>query len=922
MRRRPERNRKMAKSPGRKAGPKKRRGVSNSARRRSSGVVSETELAKSIRERNEAQEQQAATAEVLKVISRSTFDLQRVLNTLTKWAVKLCVADGGIISMQDGDLYQVRAVHGFSGGGKRYLLEHPLLPRNSGGVTGRVALGGKAVHIPDVLADAEYTSMGYQRALRQRTNLGVPLLRNGTVIGVFSLTRTEVAPFTDKQIELVSTFADQAVIAIENTRLVNELRDSERHLREERERLIEAAKQQTATSEMLRTISNSRIQSVLDAVAKNAANLCDADNTRIWRLDGNMLRMAATYGQDSVPDYTREGLPVNRDTVIGRAACERRTIHVQDLAAEDGEYPLGSRLIEKEGYRTTLATPLLRDGVPIGVVMAARVEARPFDERQIALVENFADQAVIAIENVRLFEAEKQRAQALRRSEAYLAEAQRLTHTGAYGLAAVTPGEDSRGDEAFPRRIVYWSDENYRIWGFDPRQGLPSYEALWQRVHPDDRDAAAEEMLEALRQKRDYAIDARIVLPDGTIKYLEATGHHLFSAGGDLVEVVGTHVDVTERKRAEEALQSSEAKFRDFAETASDWVWEIGPDYKFTSLSENAFGSDSENRIGKACWDHALDVETEPEKWRSVRATLDSRKPFRDLVYLAADGDGSPIYVKANGKPMFDVGGEFCGYRGTSTDVTATIRAQQAEESLRTVQAELTRVSRVTALGQLTASITHEVTQPIASSRNNARAALNFLDRQPPNLSEIKEALECVVADADRAGQIVDRIRDHIKKAPPRKECFDLNEAVSEVLLLARSAITESEITVRTRFAEGALAAYGDRVQVQQVVLNLVLNAVEAMMSVKAQTRLLRISTEQNRANEVLVGIRDSGPGIEPDRLDRVFEAFYTTKSNGVGMGLAICRSIINAQGGRLWAETKKQRGAVFRFTLPNAENS
>jgi C4-dicarboxylate-specific signal transduction histidine kinase len=339
-------------------------------------------------------------------------------------------------------------------------------------------------------------------------------------------------------------------------------------------------------------------------------------------------------------------------------------------------------------------------------------------------------------------------------------------------------------------------------------------------------------------------------------------------------------------------------------------------------LTENAFGSDPAARIGTACWDHALDLETEPEKWRLVRATLDSREPFRDFVYCTVGGNGSRMYVKASGRPVFDVNEEFRGYRGTGTDVTAIIRAQQIEASLQTVQAELTHVSRITTMGQLTASIAHEVTQPIGSARNNARAALNFLDRQLPNLDEVREALECVVADADRAGRIVDRIRDHIKKAPPRRERFDLNEAINEVLLLARSAITENEVSVRTHFAEGSLAAYGDRVQLQQVVLNLVLNAVEAMASVEPLTRLLLISTEQNQADEVLAAIRDSGPGIDPDHLERVFEPFYTTKSNGVGMGLSICRSIISAQGGRLWAETKKPRGAVFLFTLPNGASS
>ena len=494
----------------------------------------------------------------------------------------------------------------------------------------------------------------------------------------------------------------------------------------------------------------------------------------------------------------------------------------------------------------------------------------------------------------------------LRVSEAYLAEAQRLSHTGS---AVYNETE-----------ILYWTEESSRIWGFDPLQGIPSREAVWQRIHPSDRERVNENIEHAVREKRSFANEFRIILPDGTVKHVEATNHPVFSASGELLEIVATGIDVTERKGAEAALRESQAKFRDYAESASDWLWEIGPDYKFTLLTENAFGSNAADRIGTACWDGALDVETEPEKWGLLWAKLESRKPFRDFVYRSSGGNGSPMYVKASGKPVFDSSGEFSGYRGTGADVTATMRAQEEHERLRQLESDLAHMNRLSMMGELAASLAHEITQPIAAARNNARAAINFLDEQPSDLGEVREALSCVVSDADRAGAIIDRMRDHIKKAPPRRHRFDLNEAINEVIVLARSAIAENGVSVQTRLAEGLAPVEGDRVQLQQVILNLVLNAAEAMSIVDGEARQLLISTEEGEANGVLVAVRDSGPGIDPEHIERVFDAFYTTKPSGVGMGLSICRSIIEAHSGRLWADANEPGGAAFQFTLPGAE--
>jgi hypothetical protein len=235
------------------------------------------------------------------------------------------------------------------------------------------------------------------------------------------------------------------------------------------------------------------------------------------------------------------------------------------------------------------------------------------------------------------------------------------------------------------------------------------------------------------------------------------------------------------------------------------------------------------------------------------------------------------------------------------------------------MRTELAHANRIAAMGQLTASIAHEVNQPIGAARNHAASGLWFLVRSPPDLDEVREALECVVKNADRAAEIIGRIRAQVRKAPSESASFGINDVVKELIALARSEVVNKDVTVRVRLAEGLPAVRGDRVQLQQVLLNLMLNAVEAMSSVDKAPRELSISTEPRGLDEVLVVVRDSGPGIRPEQLERIFDSFYTTKPSGMGLGLSICRSIVEAHGGRLWAETNELGGAVFQFTLPAA---
>jgi C4-dicarboxylate-specific signal transduction histidine kinase len=233
------------------------------------------------------------------------------------------------------------------------------------------------------------------------------------------------------------------------------------------------------------------------------------------------------------------------------------------------------------------------------------------------------------------------------------------------------------------------------------------------------------------------------------------------------------------------------------------------------------------------------------------------------------------------------------------------------------VQMELAHANRVATMGQLTASIVHEVKQPIAATGTNAAAALRFLDRRPADLAEVRQALADIVKDSRRAADVIGRIRELIKKTPPRKDLVDVNRAVREVIELAYSEAMKNGVSVQTQFAENLPLIQADRVELQQVILNLVINAIQAMAGLAAGVRELRLSTENTESGGARVAVQDTGPGLSTETLQRLFEPFYTTKADGMGMGLSICRSIIEAYGGRLWATGHASQGALFQFTIP-----
>jgi C4-dicarboxylate-specific signal transduction histidine kinase len=295
---------------------------------------------------------------------------------------------------------------------------------------------------------------------------------------------------------------------------------------------------------------------------------------------------------------------------------------------------------------------------------------------------------------------------------------------------------------------------------------------------------------------------------------------------------------------------------------------------------------------------------------------LDARRPFRDFVYSTASESGSPVYVRSSGKPFFDASGKFLGYRGTGTDITATIRADHAEQALREAHAELAHVTRVITLGELTASIAHEVNQPLAAVVANAEACLRWLDRDTPDLAAARRSVEWVINDGCRASDVVRRVRALANKTDIEKVPLDVNNVVREAIALVQRELGNHGVSLRTEFAPALPTIMGDRVQLQQVIINLVMNGIEAMQPITERPRELVIRSGQD-TQYVRVSVTDCGIGISAENASRLFNAFFTTKSSGLGMGLSICRSIVEAHGGRLSACPNEGPGATFQFILP-----
>jgi PAS domain S-box-containing protein len=503
-------------------------------------------------------------------------------------------------------------------------------------------------------------------------------------------------------------------------------------------------------------------------------------------------------------------------------------------------------------------------------------------------------------------EERKQAEQDLRRSEAYLAEAQRLTQTGSCAIHGTS------------RETSYWSEEMFRLFGFDPQQGLPRFEQWVQRIHPEDRDKFKLASDRTLLTNLDCDVEFRIVKPDGKVRHIHGIGHPVLSSTGELVQVVGTMVDITERIHAEEALKRSETYLAQAQRVANmgSWVFDtlrMKPVYLSTEWHRL---QDFDPKDGMPTWEQRLQ-RIHPEDRAGYEGAF--KRAIADKSDLDAEfriqlPDLNVKYIRSLGHPVLDAFGEVTQMIGVIMDVTESRQAEQEHERLRQELAHLSHLNRVSTIGELTASLAHEIKQPIGAAVTNAQACLRFLDGDRLNLVEAREAALEMASDAMRAAEIIDRVRSLYRMDSSHEEMVDVNELIQKMIVMLRDEANRHSVTTRTDLAEGLPRLMADRVQLQQALMNLMLNGIEAMRDTAGE---LSLKSELAENCQVLVSVTDAGVGLPTEKTDQIFNAFFTTKPHGTGLGLAITRSIIESHGGRVWATANSGRGTTFHFMLP-----
>jgi PAS domain S-box-containing protein len=502
-----------------------------------------------------------------------------------------------------------------------------------------------------------------------------------------------------------------------------------------------------------------------------------------------------------------------------------------------------------------------------------------------------------------------ERTKELRRSEAYLAEAQKLSKTGSFGWN-VSSGE------------IYWSEETFRIfeYGLELKPGL---DLILERTHPEDRVRVQQVIDRASRHAKDFDLEHRLLMPDGSLKHVHVVGHLLETGQPDKAELAGAITDITERKRAEASLRQTEAYLEEaqrLSHTGS-WAWNVArrenvhwsqEHYRLFGLDPKSDSPSFETAYQRIHPEDRAIFNKEVEQ--AIRERSDFEVDFRTVL-----PDGSTKYVHSVGHPVFSASGELVEFVGTGMDVTERRQAEKERERLRQAQADLAHINRATTMGELTASLAHEINQPIAAAVTDARTCLRWLAREQPDIGEARETAARMVKAVTRASDIISRLRQLFKKGAPQTNLVDVSEVIQEMVALLRGEASRYSVSILTELSADLPRVMADRVQLQQVLMNLMLNGIEAMQDTKSGGQLT-IKSLMAESGQLLISVSDTGVGLPREKADQIFNAFFSTKTQGTGMGLSISRSIIESHGGRLWATSNSGRGATFNFILPTAE--
>ncbi|HEY2615497.1 MAG TPA: PAS domain S-box protein [Chthoniobacterales bacterium] len=604
-----------------------------------------------------------------------------------------------------------------------------------------------------------------------------------------------------------------------------------------------------------------------------------------------MALTSLTKGIIEVNDELCRILGYTREELLQKTWAEMT--HPDDLAADVAQF---ERVMAGQSDGYSLEKRWVRkDGEIIHSVMSARCERR-------------ADGSIDYLIGLVLDITELKKAEAeLRRSEAYLAQAERLSHTGSWALNLATAE-------------LFWSEEHFRIVGLDSAAGAPGYPLALKVIHPDDRLFVVEALERAMREKSEFETQCRVVRPDGAVRFIRSLAQPVFNRAGEVSEYVGTIIDITEARQAEEKIAESEKRFRLLAETLPQHVWSSDRNGSVDYLNQRWLdytGMTWEEARGNG--GHAIvhpdDRPALEALWRQANA---EKKSFESEVRLRKKSGEYRRFV-LRGAPFLSDLGEMLEWHGTNTDVEDRRRAK---EELENAQQELARVTQITAMGEMAAAIAHEINQPLGAIVNNTNYCLGLLGH-PEAEKKKRAALRDIVADANRASAIIQRIRGLTNGSRHPITTLNFPDLLEEVINLCQRSLTEHQIKVTTAVAKNLPRLRADRVQIQQVLFNLVTNSIGAMSQTEEGVLSIRVARGKLERNPtILITVTDNGIGFAPEVAEKMFDAFYTTKKHGMGMGLRISRSIAEKYGGYLTARRNEGEGATFSFLLPADESA